>query len=515
MPYPPIYDISYSYSVFQQSQGNNAFPGTQIDADLLGLEDSIRNVSTFVQGVMRSDGKLQNGIVTYDSLSPVLKTAGLAPADAWATGHDYLVGNSVVINSNLYRGLVAHTSGVFADDLAAAKWVFVAALLAGADGTNGTNGVAAWTAPAAWLTATAYVAGPPASVVVQGGETYVCLVPHVSGTFATDLAAGKWVKVAQKGADGVFVAAPQGRLTLTSGVAITTADVTGVTSIYFTPVAGGAMPIWNGTAFVPTSFSELTLALDSTNTDTGYHQSGKNFDLWIASDSGTVRLGTGPAWSSDTDRGTGAGTTELDFSKSAIPTNKNTLTLRFGSATGNTISVPANQATYVGSFRATANGQATDSKAKRLLFNAYNQASRILRVADPNLTWTYSTATWRQVNGSTSNQIDVLLGLGGIGVSLQSLSFCSSSTATIRNVRSGIGLDSTSGIASFDATGGAGGVSNASALILNSFYNGYPGLGKHSLTWLEMGGGADTQTWFGTDTTAANFTSGLTGSMLA
>lgn len=72
----------------------------------------------------------------------------------------------------------------------------------GSTGSTGATGPAAWSAPAAWLTATAYVAGPPASVVTQGGETYVCLIAHTSGTFATDLAASKWLKVAAKGDTG-------------------------------------------------------------------------------------------------------------------------------------------------------------------------------------------------------------------------------------------------------------------------------------------------------------------------
>lgn len=69
-------------------------------------------------------------------------------------------------------------------------------------GETGATGPAAWSAPTAWLTATAYTVGPPASVVTQGGETYVCLVSHTSGTFSTDLAASKWIKVAAKGSDG-------------------------------------------------------------------------------------------------------------------------------------------------------------------------------------------------------------------------------------------------------------------------------------------------------------------------
>lgn len=72
----------------------------------------------------------------------------------------------------------------------------------GAPGAPGATGPVAWLPPVAWLTATAYVVGPPASVVIQGGETYVCLISHTSGTFATDLAAVKWIKVAAKGSDG-------------------------------------------------------------------------------------------------------------------------------------------------------------------------------------------------------------------------------------------------------------------------------------------------------------------------
>jgi hypothetical protein len=126
---------------FQQSQGDNSFPWTQLDSDLAGLQESVGSLGTFVQSVMRSDGALKNGIVTYDSLAPALLTAGLAPATAWAMGTTYLLGISVTINSNLYRCLVPHTSGVFATDLAAGDWVFVAALQAGPQGSAGTNGV--------------------------------------------------------------------------------------------------------------------------------------------------------------------------------------------------------------------------------------------------------------------------------------------------------------------------------------------------------------------------------------
>lgn len=128
MPYPVLYDVTYSYTAFQLGQGNNDFPGTQLDADLQGLQASIDNVETFTQSVMRSDGALNNGIVTYDSLSPGLQTAGLAPAVPWVTGFGYSVNVNVSQNGSLYRCLIAHTSGVFATDLAAGDWLLVATL---------------------------------------------------------------------------------------------------------------------------------------------------------------------------------------------------------------------------------------------------------------------------------------------------------------------------------------------------------------------------------------------------
>lgn len=50
----------------------------------------------------------------------------------------------------------------------------------------------AWTVRGGWVTATVYAAG---DLVLQGGILYVCMVAHTSGTFATDLAAGKWGQV--------------------------------------------------------------------------------------------------------------------------------------------------------------------------------------------------------------------------------------------------------------------------------------------------------------------------------
>ncbi len=53
-----------------------------------------------------------------------------------------------------------------------------------------------------WATGAAYKPGPPADLVQINGSSYACLIAHTSGTFSTDLAAGRWGLVAAKGVDG-------------------------------------------------------------------------------------------------------------------------------------------------------------------------------------------------------------------------------------------------------------------------------------------------------------------------
>lgn len=47
-----------------------------------------------------------------------------------------------------------------------------------------------WNPKGSWLTATVYAVK---DIVAQAGANYVCVIAHTGGTFATDLAAGKWM----------------------------------------------------------------------------------------------------------------------------------------------------------------------------------------------------------------------------------------------------------------------------------------------------------------------------------
>lgn len=95
-----------------------------------------------------------------------------------------------------------------------------------------------WTSPSPWATGASYVVGPPSSLVTQGGNSYVCVVPHVAGVFATDLAAGKWVQVT-KGPAAIWVGSGAPGPTVGSD---SDYYIDALTDTIYGPKAGGSWP---------------------------------------------------------------------------------------------------------------------------------------------------------------------------------------------------------------------------------------------------------------------------------
>jgi len=87
---PTKYQQSYDFTGFQANNPNSPPPGVQIDIQLESIEQSIGQTVDALSDVRRSDGALQNGIVTQDSLSVGLvgqittATAGLVTLAATA-----------------------------------------------------------------------------------------------------------------------------------------------------------------------------------------------------------------------------------------------------------------------------------------------------------------------------------------------------------------------------------------------------------------------------------------------
>jgi microcystin-dependent protein len=122
---PAPYNRSFSFRNFQAANPTGAIPGSQVDGELNNVKTTLDQTLANLARIQRDDGCLKNASVTFDSLSPSLQTAGLAPALPWVTAFAYTIGASVTHGSAFYRCLAAHTSGVFAADLTATKWVLI------------------------------------------------------------------------------------------------------------------------------------------------------------------------------------------------------------------------------------------------------------------------------------------------------------------------------------------------------------------------------------------------------
>lgn len=123
---PTGYSPSYDFSGFQASAPSAPLPAPPLDIELDNISLAINSLVGGVTDIRRSDGALQNGIVTADALSTemlvLLRSGGLNFRDAWVTGETYAAKDAVASGSSLYVCLVSHTAGVFATDLAAKKW---------------------------------------------------------------------------------------------------------------------------------------------------------------------------------------------------------------------------------------------------------------------------------------------------------------------------------------------------------------------------------------------------------
>jgi hypothetical protein len=84
---------------------------------------------------------------------------------------------------------------------------------------------------------------------------------------------------------------PQGRLTLVSATPVLISNQTAKTSIFYSPFKGDKAPIYDGTNWAMKTFAELTLSLDTSN-----HLLENLYDVFIWNNSGTISIGTGPAW---------------------------------------------------------------------------------------------------------------------------------------------------------------------------------------------------------------------------
>ena len=167
--------------------------------------------------------------------------------------------------------------------------------------------------------------------------------------------------------------APQGRLTLSSGVPVTTSDVTAATTLYYTPYYGRTAWLKIGSTWVQHDVPEISLVSPTLTINLPY-------DIFLYSNSGTPTL-EALAWTNTTTRATA---------------------IVYDSTTG--LAVKSGDATrlYVGTIYATAANQMEDSAARRMVFNMFNRVPRKLFARDTTDSWTYATGTWRGARANTT-----------------------------------------------------------------------------------------------------------------
>lgn len=288
--------------------------------------------------------------------------------------------------------------------------------------------------------------------------------------------------------------APQGRLTLTSGTSVPTTDVASATTVYYTPAVGRYVPLWNGNSLVMTDTGgELSQATTDTTKSPAAVTTNSNYDVFVWNDSGTMRATRGPPWTSDTARGTGAGTTELDFTTApGVPLNKNAITN--GPAAG--------RGTYVGTFRSDGSSQANltfgtaalgGGAALLNVWNAYNQVLMRAYVSDSTSTWTYAANTVRALNASNGNRVNFVSGLAQHAISANLSVHVVFAAAAGAFYAPGIGLDS---ITAYNFLGQfTNAAATANVKMIPPVFGTYaPQLGFHFIQALEFGDGTNTNT---------------------
>ncbi len=274
-----------------------------------------------------------------------------------------------------------------------------------------------------------------------------------------------------------------GRLTLTSGVPVTTSDVVGASTIYYSAFSSQFISLYTGSVWQNVEFTNNTSLTLSGLT------SATNYDVFGCLSGSNLALELSAAWTNATTR---SGSIVLQDGVQVNSSDKCVLlgTIR---TTGTTTTEDSG------------GGVTTQTGGKRFVWNAYNRVPRSAAVIDATNNWSYNTATTRPADGAAGNQVQYVSGQASsfVDALLVSSVYVNSNSASAAT--QGIGLDSTTVFTGMSS--GAQSYTTNNVIGLTALYRGYPGLGYHALTWLENGGGAGTVQFI---SGSAPYQSGLT-----
>ncbi len=320
-------------------------------------------------------------------------------------------------------------------------------------------------------------------VLDAAGRATIFLDPTLSYKFILKSSTGAtiWTRdnIGAYASTTVDAAVCECRLTATSADPVPAADKTAATAVYLTPYQGYRIALYDGSAaWSILTFTETTLSIAGYAADT-------NYDVFAYNSNGSVALES-VAWTNATTRATAIVLQNGVYVKTGATTRR-----------------------YLGTFRTTATiGQTEDSYAKRFVWNYYNRKPRPMRVIEGTDSWTYTTSTLRQANGSTANQIAFVLGVAEVIVEARVVALGSNGGSVGLSVS--IGEDSTSASAAACLRGNTANVAGTTVQITATYTNAI-GIGYHYLAWLEYSTASGTTTWYGDNSSSAVVQSGIAG----
>lgn len=253
-----------------------------------------------------------------------------------------------------------------------------------------------------------------------------------------------------------------GRLTLTSGLPVTTADVSGAGTVYFSPYHGNRL-----TLYLPAAGWRL-YAFNELSTGLSGYPGGKNVDIFAFDNGGSPALES-VAWSGDTVRAAALGWQDGAAVLAGDPTRR-----------------------YLGTVRTSGSGVTEDSKLRRLVWNAHHPIFRPLEKTLPDASWTYGSSALRYLNNDSGYKLEYVCGEPGevrLTLYMQAKTSSADKTALFA-----IGLDGAGQAHIIGASPSIGGTATSLAVAAAHFLSP---AGYHSLSLLEHGQDSYTMTVYG------------------
>jgi hypothetical protein len=238
------------------------------------------------------------------------------------------------------------------------------------------------TSAPSWSSRVNYTAGTSAPVSPLAGDQWYDTNTGALLVYVNDGNTSQWVEASNPSVGSASIES-NGRLTLESGVPVSSTDQTAKTTIYYTPYDGNFLSLYNGTSWNAYSFSELSI------TNSGL-SANANYDVFAYVSGSTVTLEYSSAWTNDTTRSNALSLLNGVYVKSINNTRR-----------------------YLGTIRSNASAQFTDSLANRLVWNFNNKVSRAVYGYVYSLSHSYNGGI-REYNGGTSvTRLYFITGING------------------------------------------------------------------------------------------------------